>query len=166
MNENTHRENVEDVINNCLFNIGLDSEADDGELTTEIANDVLEVLGITTDEQNSTGGYFMLHADKGEKQFVPPKPRAEAGEKAIADKELIIGKKLSVESFRGSAIAVRSGETGGWYISLHAKFCKYGQAYDKDVCLSDALMNFCNYYYQLYLDDYERSESDYEMDKE
>jgi hypothetical protein len=57
---NSHRDNVKAVIDN-VFRRTCSIEKIDG----EIADAVFDALGITSDEQDKEGGYWMLHAKKG-----------------------------------------------------------------------------------------------------
>ncbi len=66
---NSHRDNIKDTIRNCLDSIGIDNDVD--ELVYVFADAVFEALGITEDEQDKAGGYWMLHAGiKAEKVCV------------------------------------------------------------------------------------------------
>lgn len=56
---NNQRDSVKDAINEVLAK-GINLN----EISPEIADAVFDALGITKDEQDSTGGYFMHHAGK------------------------------------------------------------------------------------------------------
>ncbi len=188
MIENSHRDNVKDAI---FDKLGIYvSQGDADALKYDIADAVFEALGITEDEQDGKGGYFMLHAECGEKPFVPPKPRdddgcvipedkgydaaieSQTGEEGIPEnewtkrtKELAEGAWYTSEDFK--AYAVGKQLTGGnWYVSLQTPICKYGQNYCKDLTLDEAKEKFVLFYYPMYLNDYERSQNVDKMDKE
>ncbi len=217
---NSHRDNVKDEIRERLENYML-SDVNEFEEAANIADAVFDALGITDDEQDGEGGYFMLYAAKGERPFVAPKPRDEDGciipvtkdvllrckecgracgddetingvcdhcfsegdiipedsgeyedDKTMIEelnqrhRELKAGAKYTSSEFKAYAKAVEVKETMGLYVTLQTPICKYGQAYSGDTCLDEAKTHFVNYYYNMYLADYERSQELAEMDKE
>ncbi len=63
---NSHRDNVKDAIESVLIDYGVPHEDyKEGDLKYSLADAVFETMGITEDEQDGIGGYFMIHADKG-----------------------------------------------------------------------------------------------------
>ncbi len=185
---NSHRDNVKDAIYDILWKRDEFQEEDVlHELKANIADVVFDALGITEDEQDSEGGYFMLHAVKGEKIFTPPRQEEDKGyDDAIESqtgeegahvesmenewtkrtKELADGAKYTSDDFMAYAIGRKNSEGGDWYITLQTPICKYGQGYCKTLTLADAKQKFANFYYPIYLDDYERSLDVDKMDKE
>ncbi len=178
---NSHRDNVKDAVRGCLEVQGMDiSESQLDELKYLLADAVFDALGITEDEQDKCGGYFMLHAEKGERQFVAPLPRDEDGcviqdddgEEVVEDqtkraKELMDGAKYTSAEFKAFAKAnPPSAENGEWYVYLQTPICKYGQGYSSTISLELIKTRFVNFYYPMYLEDYERSQNVDKMDKE
>ncbi len=187
---NSHRDNVKDALRGCLEVQGMDiSESQLDELKYLLADAVFDALGITEDEQDKCGGYFMLHAEKGERQFIAPLPRDEdgcviqdddseydaaidkqTGEEGLPDnraKELADGAKYTAAEFKAYAKAnPPSGEKNDWYIYLQTPICKYGQGYSSTISLELIKTKFVNFYYPMYLEDYERSQAVDKMDKE
>ncbi len=188
---NSHRDSVKDAIFNVLDAINI-PEAKADELKYDIADGVFDALGITEDEQDAVGGYFMLHAEKSERQFVPPKPTelkpmpefsGEFGstknlvnEYTRRTKELDDGAKYNRLEFKSYAVGrevlvdlKRNGdvleETKEWYITLQTPICKYGQGYS-GVSLEEAKESFAKFYYPMYCEDYERSKEVDKMDIE
>ncbi len=175
MDENSHRDNIKDAMRHCLEVIGIENELDEDVYV--FADAVFEALGITEDEQDNIGGYFMLHAGKREKKFVPPKPRDDDGclieefedeaenEYTKRTEELNSGAKYTSSEFKGYSVGNKSGFNGNWYIHLHTPICRYGQGYCKDLTMEEAKSRFVEFYYPIYLDDYERSKDIDKVDK-
>ncbi len=169
INENSHRDNVKDAIFEHLEKL-----VKTGDVTTSIVDEakyaiadaVFNALGITEDEQDRCGGYWMLHASKGDKPAPLPRDNDDKSNRyTIRTKELASGSKYTSEEFKAYATGRRI--TGNyWYISLQTPICKYGQSYDKDMVLDEAKMNFTKSHYPMYLDNYERSKDIDKMDKE
>ncbi len=179
---NSHRDNIKDALRGCLEVQGLDiSESQLDEVKYELADAVFDALGITEDEQDKCGGYFMLHAEKGERQFVEPKQvldseedydreyniAREAGLPDNRAKELEDGAKYTAAEFKAYAKTnPPSAESGEWYVYLQTPICKYGQNYSSTISLELIKTRFVNFYYPMYLADYERSQEVDKMDKE
>jgi hypothetical protein len=174
---NSYRDKVKDVIFNVLDASNIPERKADV-LKYEIADAVFDALGITEDEQNKAGGYFMLYAENGGKQFIETVAEEEdevdgmeyepevVAEKRLRLQQLEEGAKYTLTEFKEFSKAKNIKETGGLYITLQTPICKYGQAYDRGVMLLDAKLSFATNYYPMYLEDYERSNEVDKMDKE
>lgn len=176
---NSHRDNVKDVVKPILDAYMMNND-DIYETSCSIADAVFDALGITEDEQDNIGGYFMLRAGKRcVGQTIPYDESGEFNETVLTSqakesdyresspdeinaytkrtKELKDGAKYTSSEFKAYSVGKKREDSGGWYVTLQTPICKYGQAYDGDVTLEEAKTNFVNAYYNMYLDDYERS---------
>ncbi len=168
---NSHRDNVKDAIVEGLMDYH--PKLDNCETACDIADGVFDALGITEDEQDGCGGYFMLHANKGEKPFVPPKTRdddgcviperhVEAAEHEKRLEELQAGtSRYTFEEFRQYAKDKQSYPENhdDWYIFIITPVCRYGQSFTKLMSLKNAKKKFADFYYPMYLEDCERSDN-------
>ena len=160
---NSHRDNVKDAIKEC-FTSRKQSSGEISEIVYDIADAVFDALGITEDEQDAEGGYFMLHAKKGKRPFIALGDGAGDDTLTKRHKELLAGAKYTKGEFKGHCISDETSD--GWYVYLQTPICRYGQRYHENIEQDAARHNFANYYYPIYCDDYERSQGVDEMDKE
>ncbi len=158
---NSHRDNVKDAIKEC-FTKRKQASGEISEVVYEIADAVFDALGITSDEQDKVGGYWMLHAEKVGGVSIAP---CGCGDNTLTDRheELVKGAKYSKGEFKGHCVATRTST--GWYIHLNTSICRYGQFYAIEV-QDEARLRFAEYYYPVYCTDYERSQGRDEVDKE
>jgi hypothetical protein len=176
---NSHRDNVKDAIAG-LLNDWLKGSKDINEFGADIADAVFDALGITEDEQDMAGGYWLLHAG------VKPEPEVDLsnlvpdmmGEFNTLVKtsvsrsklddyaphhmsnreiELSEGAKYTAGEFKGFCKAEYSDKNTK-RLRLKTPICTYSQNYASDVLEDDARTNFVTYYYPMYLEDYERAE--------
>lgn len=85
---NSHRDNVKDAVFDILDASNI-SETKADVLKYEVADAVFLALGITEDEQDTVGGYFMLHAGDrcvGETFSLPKYSKEEARRTAQVDR--------------------------------------------------------------------------------
>ncbi len=155
MDENSHRDKVLQAVGKVLGNLDIPERAGD---TNDITDAVFDALGITVDEQDKIGGYWMLHAAKDERKFLAPK-------KPLPE-ELDSGAKFTFEEFKDQAAGRIREHSGGWYVTLKTPIYRYEQAYDKGVSLTEAIESFAVNYYPMYEADYERSIAVGKMEKE
>ena len=66
---NNHRDNVEAAMRE-YFEQWLEGGKNIDAGVVDLADAVFDTLGITEDEQDSTGGYFMHHAGKKSKEYI------------------------------------------------------------------------------------------------
>ncbi len=175
---NSHRDNVKDALKGWMNPKQTEDEDLVNAESATVADIVFEALGITEDEQDKVGGYFILHAAKRyEGEELVPDVHGEFNDTVLTSqvktsdykemypdevnaytkrtKELADGAKYAASEFK--ARAVGNSTPNGWYVRLATPICRYGQLYDKDMTLEEAKTNFVNTYYTMYLDDYERS---------
>lgn len=161
-------------------------DLDEDVLNADMANltdAIFEVLGITVDEQAMVGGYWMLHA--GVKP--PPKPEdlvpdeygdfsgtlLTSGACRKSDdyeyshtfgaapserrKQLDAGAKYTSGEFKGYCKSEWC-DTYKVRLSIKTPVCTYAQVYVSDVSEDEARTRFVNFYYPMYLEDYNQAE--------
>jgi hypothetical protein len=147
--------------------------------SAQLTDAIFEMLGITDDEQDMSGGYWLLHAG------VKPTPKAEdlvpdfngefsgtvltSGVKRKTDndyatfgaapreraEQLEAGAKYTAGEFKGFCTAKWSEV--GVILTLKTPVCTYAQFYSSEIQEDMARTNFVTHYYPMYLDDYERA---------
>jgi hypothetical protein len=164
-------------------NMGLDEDCLNAE-SAQLTDDIFEMLGITDDEQDMVGGYWMLHAGvkptpkaedlvpdfngnfntlvntsyqhKTTDDYVPDHNATFGAAPAERAKQLEAGAKYTAGEFKGFCKSQENGE-GFWCLRLETPICTYAQVYDGHITEEEARSNFVTCYYPMYLDDYERA---------
>ncbi|MCK5219716.1 hypothetical protein KAR10_09340 [bacterium] len=174
---NSHRDVLKDMLKNRHRDDYSNSGCDEDVLNADMANEVdaiFECLGITEDEQDRCGGYFLLHASKNSDGVAMPPPAVDKIITALRELEKSVGVEYitprkeelkngsKYQSWEFKAFAegrqrFEDNKSAGWFVSLRTPICYYAQAFDcddLDVCKA----KFTNAYYPMYLTDYERSQ--------
>jgi hypothetical protein len=147
---NSHRENVKTRLKDWhragYTESGLCEDTLNAEMS-QIADEVFDALGITEDEQDVVGGYFMIHAGAREKETMATSTPAENRKV-----ELDAGAKYTRGEFKGYC---KSQITpNGWYVRLETPVCTYAQLYSNALNEDEVRSAFAKFYYPLYLSDF------------
>jgi hypothetical protein len=152
-------------LNECLKQ-WLEGRSGIDEYVPDLADSIFDALGITEDEQDMVGGYFLLHAGKraeprrcgGCNTQLNSAERVWEGRCcACHAKDLREGEKYSREDFlywASKAVKRVPQSTFRWSLVLETPTSSYGDTY-KNMTWTMAVHDFVEKFYPIYEDDYE-----------